>query len=215
LHNGVASIFLRRHCAVVLVTRSGFQSGAKSLAKKHGIKLYLLHDRLPSIKLARLGHFNIFVDLQRRVFRVNVFNPEFGIALVFDNTFYREPPSLPTNYNVLDAQLFEKNGTPIGTVVDILKSYTEEMSKTKTLSAEYTHEFVKDTYLKTSIRSKKIRHLCRMKAKIKIVPLPEQTMLFVEPGIVYFILEDLESGKQHVFQGSPEGKGGHSRIALT
>jgi Restriction endonuclease len=187
----------------VLVTRSGFQSGAKSLADKHGIKLYLLHNRQPSIKLARLGYFNITLDLQHRLFRMNVFNPEFSITLVVDEGFYRKAPSLPTKYDAMDAQIFEKNGTAIGTVLDILKSHMEEMQKSKTLSQEFTHAFAKDTYLKASIRSKKIHHLCSMKTTIKIIPLPEQTTPLLEPGIVCFILEDLEGGKQQVFHARP------------
>jgi hypothetical protein len=195
----------------VLVTRCGFQSGAKSLADKHGIKLYLLHDRRPSIKLARLGYANIFLDLKHRVFRVNIFNPEFSIVFVSDDIFLRKPHSLPANYDPMDTQLFQTNGTAIGTAMDIVKSHMEEMQMSKTLSKEFTHAFTKDTYLKTSIRSKKLFHLRSMKTTIKIVPLPEQTTPLLEPGIVYFILEDLESGKQHVFQKRPNSNRGHSR----
>ena len=68
----------------VMVTRTGFQAGAKTLADKHGIKLYLLHEytRTEPIQLLHFGYANCTVDPVALVLRVTVFKPEYHLTLV-------------------------------------------------------------------------------------------------------------------------------------
>jgi restriction endonuclease len=73
----------------VLVTRSGFQSGAKTLAEKHGIKLYLLWPLLPEFTMTTLGYAKVSVDLHERVLRAIVFDPKVRTGFLL-----ADPPTL-------------------------------------------------------------------------------------------------------------------------
>src|SRR5262245_28658186 len=191
----------------VLVTRSGFQSGAKTLAEKHGIKLYLLRPLLPEFTITTLGYAKVSVDLHERVWRVIVFDPKVGTRffLADPSTLMRCP--IPKTYNPRNLQLLGDDGTAVGTIQDVLKAFVEEMRKTEKLSGSFHRDFPVPTYLRLSLRSKRLHRLVGITAEIEIVPQPQPPIPLRSSGIVHFILEDLYSGARHTYTRSSQGTG--------
>jgi Restriction endonuclease len=191
----------------VLVTSSGFQSGAKSLAERHGIKLYLLRPLLPEFTTTTLGYVKVSLDLHERVLRAIIFDPE-----VRTKFFLADPPTptrspIPKVYYPRNLQLLGDDGTPLGTVQDVLKAFVEEMRKTGTLSGSFNRDFPVPTYLRPSRRSRQLHRLVSITAEIEIVPHPQPPIPFRSSGIVHFILEDLHNGERHTYRRRSQGKG--------
>jgi hypothetical protein len=191
----------------VLVTRSGFQSGAQILAEKHGIKLYLLRPLLPEYTITTLGYVKLSVDVHERVWRAIVFEPKVSTRFLFadPSTLLRCP--IPKTYNPQNLQLVGDDGTAVGTIEDVLWAFVEEMRKTETLSGSFNRDFPVPTYLRLSRRSKRLHRLVVFMAEIEIVPQPQPPIPLRASGIVHFILEDLYSGTRHTYTRRSQGTG--------
>ena len=67
----------------VIVTKTGFQSGAKSLANKYGIKLFLLRQSIPKVAITDIGYATFALDAARRVYKVTVYRPVVEASFTF------------------------------------------------------------------------------------------------------------------------------------
>ena len=184
----------------VLITRNGFQSGARALAEAHGIGLYLLRRVLPKYTTTTLGYVEVKLDLPERVLRATVFDPEVRTRFIFADPAMSARSPVSKRYDPHNVQLLGDDGTVLGSVQHVIKGFVDEMRTTGSLSGRFDRDFPLPTYLKPSHSSKRVHRLDRITAEIEIVPQPQPPVPLASSGLVDFILEDLRSGKRQTYR---------------
>jgi hypothetical protein len=183
----------------IIVTRTGFQRGAKAVAKGHGIKLYLLSQYRSHHIITDVSWAEYRLDAARLLLHFTHFRPEFSLNLSF--ALPSKPPSTVKRYPPKDFKLFDENGTSMGTVRDIIAEFSDEMRKTGTQAGPFSRDFTKPTFFKYPRQAKgKSYQLNSLKAEMKIVEERWAPALMLPPGIVEYILHDLESEETQKYQ---------------
>ena len=188
------------HPRGVMVTRSGFQSGARTVAEAHDIGLYLLRPRLPHYTTTTLGYVKVTIDLRDRVLRATVFNPEVRTRFILADSSISTRSPIPKTYNPHNVQLLAGGGNVIGSIGGVIKNFIAEMRTTDSLSGRFSRDFPVPTYLKAPSGSKRLHRLVSLTAEIEIVPQPQQPVPWKSSGVVDFILENLQSGEQRTYR---------------
>jgi len=187
----------------VIVTRRGFQRGAKKFAEDHRIKLFILQQKSLGIIMTDLSYAVMKVEGcclpsggQGVLIRTTVFRPEAGVELTVEPTD-RLPKSLEgiPHRNI---QLFNETKHFIGTLRDVLADFVLTMEKNNQLAESFTKEFKDPTFFR-SPRSKRFFRLQSLRATIDIVKEELPPVYGKPPGFVDFVLEDLETGKKQAF----------------
>ena len=160
----------------VMVTRSGFQSGARTVAEAHGIGLYLLRPILPHYTTTTLGYVKVTIDLRDRVLPATVFNPEVRTRFILADSSISTRSPIPKTYNPHNVQLLAGGGNVIGSIGGVIKNFIAEMRTTDSLSGTFSRDFPVPTYLKAPSGSKRLHRLVSFTAEIEIVPQPQQTV---------------------------------------
>jgi hypothetical protein len=177
-----------------MVTRSGFQSGAKELARKHGISLYILQPAASSkFVLTDISWANFSLDLAQHTILITVYRPVVRTAFSFSEPNANPLPSSTSTYHPRDMKLFNVEDKSMGTIRDVLALFVDELRSTGSLSAEFRKDFDEPTYLHAG-RSRRKRCLAGVWAEIKVSVEPQPPIPFSARGIVEFILEDLQTG---------------------
>jgi hypothetical protein len=186
----------------IIITQCGFQRGAKKVAKHHGIKLFLLRQGPPAIRLTDISYATTKVEgcrlsngAQGAVLRVTVFRPEPFLHLVLE-------PGQPLPKLKLDTprafHLFNSEKLPIGTFRDVLAEFVATMRANSQLTGEYTKNFPHPTFFRAP-RAKRFIQIQSLRAQIDIKTEEYPPFLMKPPGFVDMVLEDLDTGKKRSF----------------
>jgi restriction endonuclease len=186
----------------LIVTRRGFQRGARKYAEAHGIKLFTLRQELPGITMTDISYATFKAEKCRMpdgglglLIRGTVFRPEPHIELNFAAT--RRPPK-SLNVAPRDIRLFNANNEAIGSLRDVLHDFVSTMRRNNQLRESFTKDFTDPTFIQTP-RSKRFFRLLSVRAKIDIVQEECPPVYGKPPGFVDFVLEELDSGKKQHF----------------
>jgi hypothetical protein len=183
----------------VMVTRTGFQRGARAVAKKHGIKLYRLHEaqRKPTT-ITDVGWAAYRYDPAKHMVDVTTFRPDFSLNLSFAQPTL--PPEDIKRYPPRDLVLSNENGRALGTVRDVIAEFVEEIKKSGTRSGTFARQFDQPTFLSYPTHSEPSFRLSALNSDINIVEQPGASFPLLPPDFVEFILEDLDTGKQRAYR---------------
>jgi hypothetical protein len=182
----------------VLVTRTGFQAGAKKVAQANGIKLFLLDQRKrgPNSQITEFSWLIYRYDPPTQMMNVTSFRPDFDLRLEFARDSL---PSFTEKPLPRDLQLFDEKGVRIGTVGDVVSGFTTSMQKSGARDGSFTREFKEATFLKKPDEGRRYR-LNTVKADVRIIEEPLPSFPLLPSGIVEFILEDLEAGTSRTYR---------------
>jgi Restriction endonuclease len=139
----------------VMITRTGFQAGAKALAERHGIKLYLLKQITPHLQMVVGDYAIMSLDLPANLIRTTLYHPVLRRCQFFTNVPIARGPS-QFNMHRDRTYLVDDVGRSIGTLHDIMTSCVTEMNDKKTLSAVFDRKFDQPTFLE--LKRSKRRH---------------------------------------------------------
>ncbi len=186
----------------IMVTRTGFQTGAQAYAKHHGIKLYLLRDWHRSYTISDISYAKYFID-EKYTWRVIVYRPEvhhlnFHFFVPSPSSPKKLPRDFPRQFSKM--HLLDGNGAIVGTVADILRGYIGTMRAANTLNATVRHDFSEPTYIRFSPRSARLSHLSAFECVITLIPEPQPPVPLLPSGVVQFILKDVHDGTSKFFQ---------------
>jgi hypothetical protein len=156
----------------VIVTRMGFQKGAKEFANAHGIRLFMLRQGSLEIKLTDIGYaeakvvtFRNLDDSVGVVLHITVFRPEPHIELTIAPGQKKPDWSDVMPYDMI---LVNAGKEPIGTVRDILAEFVKRMRQSKELGNSFDKQFTDPTFIKKA-KAKRMFRLQSIKATINIV----------------------------------------------
>jgi Restriction endonuclease len=187
----------------VIVTRTGFQTGARRYAEDHGIKLFILRQTTPGITMTDISYATMKAEACHLpggglgvLFRTTVFRPEPHIELVLEQS-----GRLPKSFEAApyhEIQLFNAQKLATGTLRDVLADFVSTMAKNNQLTESLTKDFQDPTFIR-STGSKRFFRLHSLRAKIDIVKEELPPIRLKPPGFVDFVLEDFETGKKQSF----------------
>ena len=187
----------------VIVTRTGFQRGAKQVAEFHGIKLFTLRQgplgiSIPAMSYAdlKLEGYRLHGGGQGVLARMTVFRPEFS-SIEFTVEPSGHPPKGLT-FNMYEVKLYNANKEPVGTLCDIMADFLSVMKINNQQSEIFAKDFPDKMFFQSPGYSQffQLQHL---QVKIDIVKEERPPIYMKPPGFVDFVLEDLDTGKKQSF----------------
>jgi hypothetical protein len=183
----------------VMISRVGFQRGAREYAKKCGIKLYRLHcPTSGTIKIIDFGYANMALDLANHQLCTTVFTPSPKLQF-FTSDLKAAKRKLPKKLIPRDIHLADQNGASLGTIRDVLAEFVEQMRKQNVLKDSFVKSFDPPVSAKLG---RLVVPLTGVSADIEIETATQSTP-FGPWGLADFILEDLDTGKAQTFKRQP------------
>ena len=192
----------------IMVSRSGFQAGAKSYAKNCGIKLFRLHcPNATPIKLTDIGFATLSLDLKDHQLRARVFKPVASIRFFVKGT--KLPKfKMPLKLLFRDMPLADATGGSLGTVRDVLAGFVTQMRPSNSLKESFVKTFDQPTFVALSSCPVELNAIS---ADIEI-EVSEHDRPFGPWGLTDFILDDLDSGKSRIFKRPALVSHGRKRV---
>jgi hypothetical protein len=208
----------------VIVTRTGYQSGASEYARIHGILLFELKERptseRPPITLTTLGSARwevlggMFQDplakrgLLELVARITVFEPKIEKPNLEIDSAWAEQVTpawleeLPSNvarafdaYGPADVCFYDESGNVVTNLHAIYRETVTDMVRGGTKVRTLSHRFSAPTFVATGLPAVPRIKISGLSAVISIEPREPVDCPFELPNIVTFILRNLKTGK--------------------
>ncbi len=205
----------------VIVTRRGFQRGARKFANDHGIQLFILRQEpLPGITLPS-SDFDLEIQFKMEGYhrpggdqcwflRGTLLRPEPHIKLTvkrlpeqFD--MQQRSVALLAAQPLSTIQIFNGKKRPIGVLRDVLVPFVEMMKKNNLLTETFNKDFTKPAFLQAP-DSMLFFRMESLQVKIDIIKEELPPVPMKPPGFVDFVLEDLGTGKKLFFAQPPVQK---------
>jgi hypothetical protein len=190
----------------VMVTRTGFQPGARKVADAHGIKLFILREGSPRItitvgscvkgefKLYRAPDGRLLALLHLTVFRPDP-QPNFELRINPSGPITRRRWTAP---HIGRFQLFNAEKRAISGIGGVLDAFVTTMANNNEFDGTLIKEFPEPTF----VRQPGTKHFFRLqsiRAAVHIVKEELPPIPLKPPGFVDFVLENLKTGEQQSF----------------
>jgi len=193
----------------IMVTRTGYQSGALEFAKTHGVFLYELYDE-PStgptvVKEGSFGTFALdqhgmmmeFVYYETKVASIRlVFDgvwvkskeTELGVPLMDDLMNIKLPPQIPSQFKIYDEHFNET-----GNMLQLFLPFAEEMFSEKEGGLKSCeHIFDKPAFLKIGLPKLTFAKIFKVLSDVTLIKHPPRTIPLKVEGFAAFILKNLQ-----------------------
>lgn len=194
----------------VIVSRSGFQRGARRLALASGIQLFQLDPMpKPPIRVVGSGWIRMWVNWQTMNIEGTAYTPhfrlEFKLASDTDSSLHFDLGPLA------EYLLFDELGKAVGTIMDIAAKFVAELQELGMLSATRTHTFEIPTYLRQNGSERQARIL-GVTVDITIIPEPLPPSPIVPSGFVRFVLKNLQTGYSSMYNVGSQAEASSSAL---
>jgi hypothetical protein len=178
----------------LIVTRTGFQSGAKALAEKTGIDLYILRVQpKPKIMLEVLSWAKL--EIKNLAMVATVYRPKVQLTVSSPEDNCASAPPVSASYS--EIEFMNENNEVIGTMQDVLKPFFDEMRKTDTMSREFKKSYDELTYMRVAGSLVKWR-VSSVTAIISMLAELQPPIPLLARGITTYILENLRDGQSQI-----------------
>ncbi len=197
----------------IVVTRSGYQSGAREFAHAHGILLYELTETpdppsppivLTDVSWAKIRLIGVTPDM-RLLSEITVFTPEFSdatficdqewlkeIEVRFGSEVVKELLSTRFSKPPQDVALYAEDGKQTGTLRDLYMKLVKEMREAEIANRHVNIPFELPVLMRTSVAPVPLVKLASLSVTISIHQTMEQQVM--RSGFVEFVLKNLKDG---------------------
>jgi hypothetical protein len=181
----------------IMIARSGFQKGAVTFAKAHGIALKNV-DYLPKMNLTLDVYSTAQMEILnakqgRLLWRATVRTPEFShLHIEVDKTLYAAtdpPPKSEIRVNPLEMNVIDASGTVISTLLKVFQALGQRAEPPSKHPTTARHDFEGGQFISDKTGSIMLP-VKSLSATVIISERIEQTLL-KKPGVVDLILTDL------------------------
>jgi hypothetical protein len=176
----------------VIVSRSGFQRGARRVALASGIQLFQLGPMpKPPIELVVSGWMTMWLNQQTMQIERVLYNPRFRLEFKLASD---TETSLQFDLRPLtEYLLFDELGNQLGTIMDVAAKFVAALHELGEMSATRTHTFEVPTYVRQEGRERQAR-IFGVTVDIAIIPEPLPPSPLLPTGFVRFVLKNLQTG---------------------
>jgi|GEM_PF-1821487 len=205
----------------VMVTRSGYQSGAVEYAKKHGIYLYELFEEPPlTMTEGSFATFKVtpYVFKNDGLTSVNLmaewtrYEPEYSENKYQPDNEWVMDQIRQTGTHVKDelqkwnlplqplssTKLYDENGNEVSSVLHVFRKKSEEIFHQGLSTGRLVHKFDGPTFFKTGLDSLPFLKITSLSTNITIVKHEPFERAMKMEGFVHFILRNLQDGSERV-----------------
>jgi hypothetical protein len=207
----------------IMVTRTGYQAGARKFAETHGILLYELFEELleerPSgpitVKEGSFGTIKFSLDdlTEEWVYYETTYD---NVSLVFDREWVEQETGLgdilgkekilfPPK-SVSQIKLYNNHCVEVGNLLNVFRPFAEDMfSKREQNKKRFQYVFPDPTFVKVDLPNLPYLKALNASLDIVITKHPPKIMRLKLEGIVPFILKNLQTGAsdRHLIQRGP------------
>jgi hypothetical protein len=189
----------------VMVSKSGFQEGAASLAKAAGILLYQLSPlpQVPTV-LYDYGWATMRINPQTLQMETTVFNPRVALTFNVPSGTNTPPDNFLKSMVVREYLLSDERGRSLGTMRDVVAELVDEIRAREELSGTRTRVFKEPIFMRHEQSDDQVPVLS-VTAEITVTPEAKPDRPLLPPGFVVFVLTNLQTGKSsnHAVNSQP------------
>lgn len=181
----------------IMVTRTGYQSGAEDVAKNNGILLYRLSEMTEADWEGRIK--TIVFKIHAKSAELVSFEPAFDQVWLkgeFDRLGLPSGQGIPFRMTS-DSVIVGADGAKLATVTEVVRA-GERDSWLKSGTVDYTHDFGQDAFVLTGDAKIPRLKVAEFRLKFKIHEIVQENRSD-GANLVKFVLANLSDGTRHLF----------------